>query len=258
MARVKRTETRATRKRAKVVPLRLVRPPPGAAPLEGHIVVPRVDAKGVPMSPWRVAHWHLIVAAKLLLEEYRTQRGAPLAEDFARAHAITLQVFFALDANAPPGARARMREMARLSDFVLRTAKSDAERWLTKKLPATAAQARAQFIAPFEADFGDKAQYQGSANLARWALGCLAAQDHLDAARMLRRWGVEHAWGYLASRRFSEDVDELAGEIRALLNEPAATKEPPFARRVVRAMYRIVGLQRPFEAEEKKRRRTRL
>jgi hypothetical protein len=77
---------------------------------------------------------------------------------------------------------------------------------------------------------------EGKRNLAMTALTCLAAQDHADAAKILRRWRVRSSMETLNSPRFWEDLDTLASEIHELL-DPSETRGMAFARALVRRLY---------------------
>jgi hypothetical protein len=215
---------------------------------EPPVVVPTNDADGAPLPAWRVARWHLVSAANLLLGEYRRNRGGSHARDFERAAAIARQLFASLEPvgghNVDSLDRDRLVRMARISRFGLRTERSDAERWLLDYLPATATEARSAYWMAM----GDA---EGARNLARIALTTLAGQAHADAGKILRRWGAPDGQGILASTSFALDVDELASDIHELLDVHAED----FGRALVRCMYKRLGLGVPFAAEKKKAQR---
>jgi hypothetical protein len=206
------------------------------------ITVPR----GLP--PWRTARWHLFNAAHLLWQEYSgTRADTSEAEDFALAAAICDELFACLAARQSDD-RATLKQMAHgLRRGRPKIHKTHAQRWLLEVLPKTAADARKRFP---DHPHADDFHRDGSRNLARWALCVLAGQSHADAAKVLRRWGVENGEHCLSSTKYAEDVDSLASEIRLLLLE-GDTLGASFAERLIAKTYQLVGLKRPPDAIRK-------
>jgi len=231
------------------------------------VEVPTVDGSGAPLPAWRVARWHLLNAANLLRGEYLRVRGEKSASEFEAASIIAEQLWTSLDPKAPRSDCLRRmarevndqavdgRGLQRLSPghvHRMKTSKADAERFLLEKLPKSGAEAREQYIAPLQRGGVPEAEQTGAENLARLALAVVAGQDHADAGKVLQRWGATpDPRAYLQSARYQEDLAELAGVVAELLDEERVT----FAHDLVRRMYHLLDLGRPFETLRKTRKR---
>jgi hypothetical protein len=271
---MKRTKARAARKESTSAPaLRVLSGGAVKAVTElasaQRVVVPTTDAKGEAMPAWRVARWHLICAAQLLGAEYFNDRSGPRARTFVNARAVVEATSEALREGADHSSLGEMAERAKTWTRIdggavrklstkLKTTEADALAWMLEKLPKTAPAAIADFIDPLRAPFGEDAEREGRKNLAQTALGCLAAQHHAGAAKILHRWDAPEPGRYLSSTKYWEDVAWLADEIDALLlQHEAATTGDAFARSLTARMYHRLGLGKPFQAEKRNARRLR-
>jgi len=214
------------------------------------------------------AQWALANASNLLSAEYMRARGtSDSAEDLALAAAVAWQLVRSL-ADPTAADRATLKKMAR---GLLRPKihKSDAESWLLEKLPATAAEARLEYPS-YSYRFGHRPpgppridhvpHVDGATNLAREALCRLAAQPHADAAKVLQRWGMDRVWDELDAKnsaQFTEDVEELASDVRLLMGEGNIPDGLTFAEALVDCMYHLLRLKRPREASKRKAARSR-
>jgi transcriptional regulator with XRE-family HTH domain len=210
--------------------------------------VPEVDARsGEPLPPWRVARWHLLQAARLLSGTYFGERSIDAnAAAFAKAADIAMQLYSSLDDRASSDARNALLAMARSVEWPTKTTKSAAERSILERLPKTTRQAKAECPATLDDD-GARAHH-----LASWVLYVIASQRHADAGEVLRRWGTKDVPRDGESSKFEEDRQALASEIYPLLQ---LSDDAQIAKPLLRAAYRVLGLHRPLDAANAKRRR---